>query len=86
MMPAFLDLLKFRRCMIPADGFYEWLRTGKTKQPYCFEVSEGELFAFAGVWDGWKDVSGNMVETCSILDHDPECRDRSSPRPHASNC
>ena len=58
---------KFRRCLIPADGFYEWSRTEKAKQPYCFEVNEGELFAFAGIWDRWKDPSGNAVETCSIL-------------------
>lgn len=50
--PAFRDPLKFRRCLIPADGFYEWKRTGAAKQPYCFEVNEGELFAFAGLWDG----------------------------------
>src|SRR5580700_3040608 len=48
--PTFRDALKFRRCLIPADGFYEWSRTGKAKQPYCFEVNEGELFAFAGIW------------------------------------
>jgi putative SOS response-associated peptidase YedK len=41
--PAFRDALKSRRCMIPADAFYEWMRMGKTKQPYCFEVNEGEL-------------------------------------------
>ncbi len=69
--PAFRDALKFRRCMIPADGFYEWKRTGTVKQPYCFEVDGGKLFAFAGIWDRWKDESGNMVETCSILTTTP---------------
>ena len=53
--------------MIVADGFYEWQRLGKTKQPYCFEVGNAELFAFAGIWDRWRDSSGNTVETCSIL-------------------
>jgi putative SOS response-associated peptidase YedK len=43
------------------------LRTGKAKQPYCFEVNEGELFAFAGLWDRWRDSGGHAVETCSIL-------------------
>jgi len=65
--PAFRDPLKLRRCLIPADGFYEWKRAVTGKQPYCFEVNEGELFAFAGLWDGWKDSSGEWVRTCSIL-------------------
>jgi len=69
--PAFRDSLKFRRCLIPADGFYEWKRTATSKQPYCFEVNEGELFAFAGLWDGWKDPNGNWIRTCSILTTTP---------------
>ena len=69
--PAFRDAMKYRRCLIPADGFYEWQRTGKTKQPYCFEVNQGELFGFAGIWDRWKDASGNWVKTCSILTTTP---------------
>src|SRR5260370_1012069 len=43
--PAFSDALKFRRCLVLADGFYEWQKTGKVKQPYCFEINDGELFA-----------------------------------------
>jgi putative SOS response-associated peptidase YedK len=69
--PAFRDALQSRRCLIPADGFYEWVRMGKAKQPYCFEVNEGELFAFAGIWDRWKDPSANWVKTCSILTTTP---------------
>jgi putative SOS response-associated peptidase YedK len=65
--PAFRDALKSRRCLVPADGFYEWQRTAKAKQPYCFEVNEGELFAFAGISDRRKDPSGNWVKSCSIL-------------------
>lgn len=65
--PAFRDPLKFRRCLIPADGFYEWKRTGTAKQPFCFEVNDGELFAFAGLWDGWKNAEGQWIKTCSIL-------------------
>jgi putative SOS response-associated peptidase YedK len=71
MKPAFRDPLKFRRCLIPADGFYEWKRTVKAKQPFCFEIKGGELFAFAGLWDGWKDASGNWIKTCSILTTTP---------------
>jgi len=69
--PAFRDALKSRRCLIPADAFYEWQKTGKAKQPYCFEVNGGELFAFAGIWDRWRDASDNAVETCSILTTTP---------------
>jgi putative SOS response-associated peptidase YedK len=69
--PAFRDAMKSRRCLIPADGFYEWKRDGKTKQPYCFEVNDAELFAFAGLWDGWKDPSGSWIKTCSILTTTP---------------
>jgi putative SOS response-associated peptidase YedK len=43
-------LAEFRRLIVPADGFYEWQKTGRTKQPYCFEVDEGMMFAFAGLW------------------------------------
>jgi putative SOS response-associated peptidase YedK len=71
MKPAFHDPLKLRRCLIPADGFYEWRRAATGKQPYCFEVNEGELFAFAGLWDGWKHASGNWIKTCSILTTTP---------------
>ncbi len=64
MKPAFRDALKCRRCLIPADAFYESKRIGKSKQPYCFEVNEGKLFAFAGIWDRWKNASGNQ-ELCN---------------------
>ena len=69
--PAFRDPLKLRRCLIPADGFYEWKKTGIGKQPFCFEVGEGELFAFAGLWDGWRDSNGQWMKTCSILTTTP---------------
>jgi putative SOS response-associated peptidase YedK len=65
--PAFRDPLKFRRCLIPADGFYEWKKMGASKQPFCFEVINGKLFAFAGIWDGWKNADGQWIKTCSIL-------------------
>jgi putative SOS response-associated peptidase YedK len=69
--PAFRDALQSRRCLIPADGFYEWRKTGKEKQPYCFEVADGELFAFAGIWDRWRAPNSSIVETCSILTTSP---------------
>ncbi len=57
-LPAFRDAMKSRRCLIPADGFYEWQKKGKTKQPYCFEISDGGLFAFAELWERWKNLAG----------------------------
>ena len=68
---AFRDALTNRRCLIPADGFYEWKKSGKLKQPYCFEVNDGKMFAFAGLWDRWKDPSGQWIKTCSILTTTP---------------
>jgi hypothetical protein len=59
------------RCLFLADPFYKWKRIGKSKQPYCFEVNEGDLFAFAGIWDRSKDASSNSVETRSILTTTP---------------
>lgn len=69
--PAFRDALKSRRCLVPADAFYEWQRTGKTKQPFCFEVGAGELFAFAGLWDRWRAPDGNWLKSCTILTTTP---------------
>jgi putative SOS response-associated peptidase YedK len=69
--PSFRDPFKSQRCLVPADGFYEWKREGKTKQPYCFELDEGKLFAFAGLWDRWRDPQGNVVESCTILTTTP---------------
>jgi putative SOS response-associated peptidase YedK len=69
--PAFRDPLRLRRCLIPADGFYEWAKTAKSKQPFCFEVNDGQLFAFAGIWDGWKNSEDQWIRTCSILTTTP---------------
>ena len=70
-LPAFREAMKYRRCLVPADGFYEWQRSGTARQPYCFEVNEGALFAFAGLWEGWKDPGGTWIKTCAILTTTP---------------
>jgi putative SOS response-associated peptidase YedK len=75
--PAFRDAMRSRRCLIPTDGFYEWMRTGNAKQPYCFEVNDGELFAFAGIWDRWRDPSGQCGQVLFDPDNDSKRRDRS---------
>ncbi len=62
-----------RRCLIPADGFYEWKRLDeKTKQPYAFALRNGEPFAFGGVWDAWKDpATEDWLQSFSIITTDP---------------
>jgi putative SOS response-associated peptidase YedK len=65
--PAFRTALRRRRCLIAADGFYEWLRKGKERQPYCFRLWEDRPFAFAGLWEHWQGGDGAPLETCTIL-------------------
>jgi putative SOS response-associated peptidase YedK len=69
--PAFRESILTKRCLIPADGFYEWQKMGSVKQPYCFEVCEGDVFAFAGLWDQWKSPEGQIIESCTILTTTP---------------
>jgi putative SOS response-associated peptidase YedK len=65
--PSFRDAFKKRRCIVPADGFYEWQRTGGKKQPYFFQMRDERPFGFAGLWDRWKSQEGEVIETCTIL-------------------
>lgn len=65
--PAFRAALKRRRCLIPADGFYEWKKTGKTKTPMYIQMKGGLPFAFAGLWEVWSAPDGSTVPTCTIL-------------------
>lgn len=69
--PAFKEALRKRRCLIPADGFYEWQKSGGTKKPFCFTMADDSLFAFAGIWERWKDPEGKWIETCSIITTTP---------------
>jgi len=60
--------LERRRCLVPADGFYEWQKIDpKTKQPYAFMMADEKPFAFAGLWDAWKDEQGNWLQSYSII-------------------
>jgi putative SOS response-associated peptidase YedK len=63
--PAFRNAMRRRRCLIPADGFYEWKQGGKRKQPYF--AAAKELVAFAGLWEPWMGPNGEEVETACIL-------------------
>jgi putative SOS response-associated peptidase YedK len=69
--PAFRDAIRKRRCLIPADGFFEWRKlNAKRKQPYNIGMLDDSLFAFAGLWDRWRSASGEIIESCSILTTD----------------
>jgi putative SOS response-associated peptidase YedK len=58
--------------LIPADGFYEWAKLAtKVKQPYNFGMTDDSLFAFAGLWERWRDPAGKFIETCTILTTKP---------------
>ncbi|HEU5399750.1 MAG TPA: SOS response-associated peptidase [Terriglobales bacterium] len=70
-LPAFRDSILTKRCLLPADGFYEWRALGRVKQPYCFEVGEGDVFALAGLWDEWRGPDGEVIESCTILTTTP---------------
>ncbi|MEK3683679.1 SOS response-associated peptidase [Paenibacillus sp. FSL R10-2736] len=69
--PAFKRLLKTKRCIIPADGFYEWKKDGTSKQPYRILMSDGSLFSFAGLYDTWEDPEGKKLSTCTIITTTP---------------
>lgn len=70
--PAFREAFARRRCLLPADGFYEWRREGEVKQPYHLRMPGGGLFAFAGIWDRWSPGrdGGEAIESCAILTTD----------------
>jgi len=65
--PAFRDAYRYRRCLIPADGFYEWRKQGKQKQPYFIYRVDKQPLGLAGLWEHWQDAHGNELETCTIL-------------------
>jgi putative SOS response-associated peptidase YedK len=69
--PSFRRAFRERRCLILADGFYEWRRTNGAKQPYYIRMKEGRPFAFAGLWESWKDGSGPEIRSCTILTTGP---------------
>ena len=69
--PAFRGPFQRRRCLVPADGFYEWRKAGKAKVPVRFTRADGAPFAFAGLWDEWTSTEGSVVRSYSVLTTEP---------------
>jgi putative SOS response-associated peptidase YedK len=66
--PMFRAAFKKRRCLVPADGYYEWLKTGKRKQPIHYHLRDGSPFGFAGIWEAWRGPgTDDPVESVAIL-------------------
>ena len=69
--PAYRAAFRRRRCLVPADGFYEWQRTGKRKQPYFIRMRDDRPFALAGLWEAWEGPDHSSVESCTLLTTEP---------------
>ncbi len=69
--PSFRTAVRKRRCLIPAEGFYEWKQTGGRKQLMYIHLKSGEPFAFAGLWEEWRSPEGEVVRSCSIITVEP---------------
>jgi putative SOS response-associated peptidase YedK len=65
--PAFRSAFRHRRCLIPADGFYEWKAASGGKQPYHIRRRDGEVFAFAGLWEHWEGEQDKSIDSCTII-------------------
>jgi putative SOS response-associated peptidase YedK len=65
--PAFRTAFRKRRCLVLADGFYEWSRQGRSKQPFYVRLRDGRAFAFAGLWEHWEGTEGEVIESCTLL-------------------
>lgn len=68
--PSFSESFRLRRCLIPADGFFEWKRTGKEKRPFYFQLHDESPFMFAGIWDTWSN-RGELATSCAIITTPP---------------
>lgn len=65
--PSFRDSFKYHRCLIPADGFYEWKTRGTEKIPYFIHLRNQEPFTFAGLWAEWNSPDGSQIKSCAII-------------------
>ena len=69
--PAYRMPFYRKRCLIPADGFYEWQKNGNGKQPFRIGLKNGEIFSMAGLYDTWITPGGEMLSTCTVITTEP---------------
>jgi putative SOS response-associated peptidase YedK len=69
--PSFRSALKRRRCLVLADGFYEWKKEATGKTPMYIQLTDGRPFAFAGLWEVWQPPDGSLVKSCTIITTEP---------------
>ncbi len=69
--PSFRGAFRSRRCLIPADGFYEWKTVNGKKQPMYFSMSDAAPFALAGLWERWEGPDGTVIASCTTLTTEP---------------
>jgi len=69
--PSFRNALKRRRCLVVADGFYEWKKDGTAKTPMYVQLKDGRPFAFAGLWEVLQPPEGGLLKTCTIITTEP---------------
>ena len=69
--PMFRSAFRKRRCLVIADGFYEWMKVGKDKVPMRIILKSGEPFGFAGLWETWNAPEGELIHSCSIVTTTP---------------
>lgn len=65
--PAFRDAVRLRRCLVPADGFFEWQSTSPARQPFWIRMKDGRLFALAAIWERWEPRTGPPIQSCAVL-------------------
>ena len=82
--PAYRTAFRFRRCLIPADGFYEWQRIENRKQPFFIGLASKQTLMFAGVWERWRGSEGQAVISCAIIT--TEANETLSPNPPSHAC
>ena len=69
--PSFRRAFESRRCLVIADGFYEWMKVGRRKVPMRITIGSGEPFGFAGLWEMWRSPDGEIVHSCTIITTEP---------------